>query len=289
MMRENGGRRALVRHFSKGDLILAAGSFCREALVVLRGEIEVHFPLDAGTDAPAALLHAGDVFGDIFLIRPGVCRAEVRARTDTAVRSISSAEFSQYLHRITGDDERGGVLHAVIRRFEQVCSRKLCEDLAVLLTPVDTGTGLPVESGVEVTLRLQPETPEAKFALDGRDAVTLTDFPVLLGRRSSHGTAELEEANVLLLTDAEPYQISRRHVLIRVERGIVVCEDAGSRLGSEVDGVRIGGGSNVRSVSLRAGRRRLQLGTPASPYRFRVWVAVGNNSATADTEAAAAL
>jgi len=106
-----------------------------------------------------------------------------------------------------------------------------------------------------------PETDEARTALPHDAPLTLERLPVLFGRQSSFSPAAPDDEEMILLEDHRPYHLSRRHFRLAPSPRGVVFEDAGSRLGSRVNGVMIGGrGATVSAVVLPLGKSRVMLG-----------------------------
>jgi len=88
------------------------------------------------------------------------------------------------------------------------------------------------------------------------------------------------EVNDLELSDTKPFNVSRSHFAIeRVPDGVQV-RDHGSYVGTIVNRVRIGGHRHVASVPLAVGENEVVAGSPRSPFRFRVVVAVRQPSST---------
>jgi len=72
------------------------------------------------------------------------------------------------------------------------------------------------------------------------------------------------------LPDREPFRISRRHcMLVRDRQGIAVV-DATSRLGTVVNGVRIGAGSGRRRAALKPGANEISVSGSGTPYVFNL-------------------
>ena len=81
----------------------------------------------------------------------------------------------------------------------------------------------------------------------------------------------------LYLQDRSPYQLSRRHCMVRwlpMLDGFYL-QDIGSTLGTLVNGVRVGGKSRRDFTKLREGPNELILGTVDSPFRFTLHVSPG--------------
>lgn len=110
---------------------------------------------------------------------------------------------------------------------------------------------------------LTPLTDAAARALP-RAPVTIERFPFRIGR------CDAGMRNDLGLEDTVPYQISREHLLFVERDGRIGVVDAGSRLGTRVDGSRVGLATAENGLTFLAdGEGTLVLGTSRSPFRFR--------------------
>jgi hypothetical protein len=127
-------------------------------------------------------------------------------------------------------------------------------------------------------------TPAAAAVfLPARD-LRLTHLPFRVGRLPVAGEAQPIEMNDLQLSDTTPFNVSRDHFAIeRVPDGVQV-RDRGSYVGTIVNGVRIGGHHRVATVPLAVGENEVVVGSPMSPFRFRVVVALRQPNSCPDQE-----
>ena len=111
-------------------------------------------------------------------------------------------------------------------------------------------------------------------------ALNLARLPFRVGRLPVTGEAQPMEVNDLQLADIKPFNVSRNHFAI--ERGPegVQVRDRGSYVGTIVNGVQIGGHHQVATGPLVVGENEVVAGSPRSPFRFRVVVAVRQLSST---------
>jgi pSer/pThr/pTyr-binding forkhead associated (FHA) protein len=138
--------------------------------------------------------------------------------------------------------------------------------------------------GVEQTaqvpvVRLTGVTSPASAALPA-DGVLVSRFPFRIGRRPRVDEPPAMAFNEVQLPDVDPHVVSLNHVSIDLGAHGVVVRDRGSRLGSVVNGRRIGGPASVVDAELSLGDNELivgpppsSFGAPGSPYRFRIQVA----------------
>jgi hypothetical protein len=117
-------------------------------------------------------------------------------------------------------------------------------------------------------------TPAAAAVFFPARDLRLTHLPFRVGRLPVAGEAQPIEMNDLQLSDTTPFNVSRDHFAIeRVPDGVQV-RDRGSYVGTIVNGVRIGGHHHVATVPLAVGENEVVVGSPMSPFRFRVVVAL---------------
>jgi len=117
-------------------------------------------------------------------------------------------------------------------------------------------------------------TPAAAAVFLPARALRLARLPFRVGRLPVAGEAQPTEVNDLQLSDTKPFNVSRNHFAIeRVPDGVQV-RDRGSYVGTIVNGVQIGGHHHVASVPLAVGENEVVAGSPRSPFRFRVVVAL---------------
>jgi len=115
-------------------------------------------------------------------------------------------------------------------------------------------------------------------------ALRLGRLPFRVGRLPVAGEAQPTEVNDLHLSDTQPFNVSRSHFAIeRMPDGVQV-RDRGSYLGTIVNGVPLGGHRHVATVPLAVGENEVVAGGPKSPFRFRVVVALRQNSSICKEE-----
>ena len=111
-------QRDLLRRFTSHDIasgtdIIRQGEEGRGLFVVLSGEVEVIATTGDGMSAPLATLRAGDVFGEMSILRGGPTTATVRASRPTAALFLAREhvarivagvpEIRQYLEALASD------------------------------------------------------------------------------------------------------------------------------------------------------------------------------------------
>lgn len=125
------------------------------------------------------------------------------------------------------------------------------------------------EPAGEATVRLLPASTLSAGLLPA-EGLRLSSFPFSVGRAG--GDRDEEEADPqtrLMIAEAKPYRLSRRHFAILREEAILQVVDFASRLGTFLDGQRLG----AEPFELTRGAvHEIVAGGPSSPYRFRLAV-----------------
>lgn len=126
------------------------------------------------------------------------------------------------------------------------------------------------EPGAEALVRLLPASTLSAGLLPA-EGLCLTSFPFSVGRAG--GDQDDDKAGDpqarLLIAETPPYRLSRRHFAILRDDATIRVADPGSRLGTFVDGQRLGFEPYALS---RATTHELVAGGPSSPYRFQLAV-----------------
>ena len=154
--------------------------------------------------------------------------------------------------------------------------------MRILLERLRAADGLTLQSprAVEATagrafdVVLAGLTPAAAALFFPARDLRLTHLPFRVGRLPVPGEAQPIEMNDLQLSDTTPFNVSRDHFAIeRVPDGVQV-RDRGSYVGTIVNGVRIGAHHHDTTAPLAVGENEVVAGSPMSPFRFRVVVAL---------------
>lgn len=245
--------------YEKGDLILQEGALGDRAYIITDGSVEVS--VKAGAERRVlAMLGPGEIFGEMGLIEDHPRSATVTAVEHTSVKIIDRETFSHLFER------NPKVLLPIVKAlFERLrtANAKVSELTVELESSPDIET-----RGVVL---LKGATRHTRDALGGRE-IEILRFPFRVGRYSERDEGDVFSQNDLMIEDESPYNVSRNHFAIDwIEDGIWVV-DRGSRLGTIVDGKRIGGESKDQMVKLREGQNKVIAGTRSSPFRFIVTV-----------------
>ena len=121
-----------------------------------------------------------------------------------------------------------------------------------------------------------------------RHPSTLFERPLVchfaLGASPSLGEAQPLEENHLHLSDTKPFHVSRNHFAIERGPDGIQVRDRGSYVGTIVNSLKVGGDRLVGTVPLAVGENEVVVGSPKSPVRFRVVVALRRPDSYPDHE-----
>lgn len=245
--------------YEEGEVILQEGALGNQVYTITSGMVEVSVQSD-GDMRVLAMLGPGEIFGEMGLIEDRPRSATVKALERTSVKIIDRETFA-YLY---GRNPK--VLMPIIKAlFERlrIANARLAELMA------KPGVVPEVEEHCVVTI--EGATSQIQNVI-GKGPLEITHLPFRVGRYDGYAVEDVLEQNDLMLEDEIPYQLSRNHFAIDwVEDGIWIV-DRGSRLGTIVNGKRIGGKGEVYMMALNEGKNKITAGVPSSPFRFVVTV-----------------
>ena len=261
------------------------GEYTSEAYVLLRGSVEVY--LKGPPERHLRILRTGDIFGEMALITEEPRSASVRALEDVETNVITHAEFLTVWR--TEPDVLLPMIRVLCERIRALTS--LVAELSprvqnggeavraflgiggdVAQAPTQTPAQAPAQAqtkAVKASIVIEGLTRHARESL-GSQPVTVNEFPCRIGR-----TADVKNPlyhNELSIPDTEPFHVSRNHCMVGWLNGRCFLIDRGSRLGTVVNGTRIGGGQRTARLALRDGDNEVWIGTDNTPYRFRITV-----------------
>jgi pSer/pThr/pTyr-binding forkhead associated (FHA) protein len=170
---------------------------------------------------------------------------------------LSRPEFEEFLTR--NPEKCLGYLRSLFGRLRESSERTTFAD------------GTKPQHPVLVTVTIRPLTPRAAESM--REVLSVTRYPFRIGRATEGSDSPVVESNNLSIRDRRPYHVSRSHAAIDLgEGGGLVVVDRGSRLGTVVNGQRIGRGRPAQQAPLTRGDNVLVLGSRGSPFQFQVTV-----------------
>ena len=120
---------------------------------------------------------------------------------------------------------------------------------------------------------LVANTPRAVQAMNGRKVLEITHFPFKAGRLSKRKLDNFLKNNDYYFKDELPFSISRSHFAIVEHDGRFFFQDRGSRFGSIVNNIEVGGEEyNIREVRLRRGENSVRFGRKSKSLSFTLLV-----------------
>jgi CRP-like cAMP-binding protein len=243
--------------FQPGEVIFRPGDPAGEAYLIVSGSVELLAP-SGGRLVRVALCGPGDVFGEMALIEEQPRSLTARATLACRATTLSRPEFEEFL---TQNPEKClGYLRSLFGRLRESSERAAFAD------------GTKPQHPVLVSVTIRPLTPRAAESAGG-EVRAVTRYPFRIGRATEGSETPAAEALDLSIRDRGPYYVSRRHAaLAQVEGGGLVVLDQGSRLGTLVNGQRIGRGRPAQQAPLPRGDNVLVLGSRDSPFQFEVTV-----------------
>jgi hypothetical protein len=256
--------------YRAGEVIFAEGDYSTEAYIVRRGRVEVYVTRDV--DRQLAILHPGAVFGELALLTDQVRTASVRALDDAELVVIDQDGFLDlWRHH---PDVLLPLLRVIFERVRDIVN--LANELSIdehnraivaahLGEESVTGHARPRMPHV----RLEGVTPAARDALDDAPLV-IAKFPFRIG--GDGGSDRLFVNNDLVLPPRDGAPVARNHCMLIETDGRCFVVDRGTRMGTFVNGERVGGLRAPSRLELTEGRWEIAVAGPRSSYRFRVTV-----------------
>lgn len=254
----------LNRSYPTGSIIIKQGEYGDEAFQLVLGTVEVSYTSPEGNKAVLAVLRPPHMFGEMAIIDEKPRSATVTALTPVEVLITQKSAFIQHFA-----SEKESMIVPILRTmFERLRTTNqiisnLSTDMAVFTS---SDSSQEVDSGV--CLSIKPTTEAATAAL-GSKKYKIPSFPFRIGRKDE---MDMLGINDLVLHDTQPFQASPHHLLISLRNHTIELSDRGSRLGSLVNGARIGLTNRSKVVDLKKGDNEVILGDVYSKLRFNFFV-----------------
>lgn len=249
-----------LKEFRAGDILFRAGDPSDSAYLIESGHVEII--RGQGADATQiAVLGPGEIFGEMALVEDRPHTLTARATSNGEATSMTRPEFED---SILHDPARARkYLRGVFERLRDLMAYQ--EEQA---PPADSG---PLAT-MSTKMTLYPLTRKAADTLPD-EGLPITQLPFRIGRAAEAREREALDLNDLWLLDSEPMQVSRNHLSIDSWDGqYFVVRDRGSKLGTIVNQHLIGGNSKSSVAPLSVGDNVIVVGSPVSPYQFRLRV-----------------
>lgn len=244
--------------FEPGGVIFHAGDESECAYTIITGRVEI---LNPWTQPPSriATLKPGQIFGEMGLVDERPRTYTARAMEPVQLLTVSQDELIDLL--MNHPEESLRFLRTLFERLRGMNTRVALEQRP----PMEPTPSLTYSAMI---VGISPRAARVVSA----DGLRLGRLPFRVGRARGKDERRPLEVNDLSLPDMPPYHVSRNHFSIDRQRDRLVVRDRGSFLGTIVNGVEIGGRHPVAAVDLELGENDLVVGSPDSPFQFRVIV-----------------
>lgn len=252
------------RRFSIGEYIFRIGDPADGVYRVISGEVRVE------RNGHRIGLHGpGDILGDSGFLVADDREDDAIAAGPVAVEFLSRNVF---IERLTRSPHLLGPLIGPLFDFEDVSAFDPLDGADTAIEPHGPESGgYATVRGADLRVLLVADSDTTRAML-GQPEVLVEELPYRVGRQADgEGKATFSDVN-LILSDRRPFNVSRRHFAIEDDHGVVSIRDFGSYHGTTVNGIRLGGENQPRSMQLTPGENELIVGRPESPIRFRVIV-----------------
>lgn len=111
--------------------------------------------------------------------------------------------------------------------------------------------------------------------MDGKDSITINKFPFKIGRKPNSIIDSISHKNNFNLNDLPPFSVSRTHFAIVTQNNKYYFEDIGSKLGTFVNGTKIGGKyNNIDNILLKRGYNNIVFGQLTGNLTFSLLINV---------------
>lgn len=244
-----------IEHYKPGEIVVREGMVGSSAYIIQSGSVEV-LKKAGGREISIATLQEGQVFGEMGLIEDQPRSATVKAITELDVRVIDRGKFNELFC-----SSPVALIPILKILFERL--RETSELLAEKVTKADWQP----EKQSAVTVVLEGQTEESKGVL-GNEILHISKFPFFIGRFSINQDTDLFNNNDLFIKEQAPYVVSRNHMAIVNEGGIISVVDRGSSFGTVVNGKEIGGKNRSSRIPIEKTENQLIVGPATSRYIF---------------------
>lgn len=243
--------------FSKGEIIVKKGHTSDNIFFIRKGQVG----LTKKKNTYFAHLKEGDIFGATDFILEKPIRYSVVALTDVEINLVDPRIFSRIY-----DHEQADVIKPILQSLAEeirMYEHKL-EDCKCNFQHSNNG------DNNQASIIFKAVTPAAKILLNNQEEIEIEEFPFRVGRFSKRKSDRLFHKNSLNLLDTPPYSISRSHFSINKQKGSYFFIDRGSKLGTVVNGKKIGGRQRNTKILLEEGSNQINLGDKRADLVFAI-------------------
>lgn len=261
--------------YSKGEVIVIEGEYTSEAYFVRTGRVEVYRP--GPPERQLGILGPGAVFGEMAWITELPRSASIRALEDVDANVMARDEFLALWH--TKPEVLVPVFRVLCERLRTLSlvvselSQRVPDAHEVIRAHIgaDADGGEPGVHPLAPNVHVTIEGVGVRAAASlGAPSVALHHFPYRIGRDASR--EDPFSHNELRLVDPDAKHVSANHCLIGCAGSRFFVIDRGSRTGTVVNGVLVGGRAATRRAELEGGQNEIVIGRVDSPYCFRVTI-----------------
>jgi CRP/FNR family transcriptional regulator, cyclic AMP receptor protein len=246
-----------TKSFKKDELIVKKGDYSENIYIIKNGEVA----LSKKDDNVYAYLKSGDIFGTVDFILEKASRYSAMALTEVEIEVVDPRIFGQFY-----DCDESNFIKPILQSMAEeirIYEQKIEDDDNSIYQSDYTSNNV-----VKVILR--PETKKAKQLLNNLEFVEINKFPFKVGRFTRRRGDMLFHKNDLNLLDIPPYSISRSHFSITKKNGNYFFTDRGSRLGTIVNGKKVGDSQHRSKIILDRAKNQILFGRRSDKLEFSI-------------------
>jgi len=246
-----------IKSFKKDELIVKKGDYSENIYIIKKGKVA----LSRKDDKVYAYLEIGDMFGTVDFILEKASRFSAIALTEVEIEVVDPRILGQI-----NDCDKSNIIKPILQ--------SMAEEIRIYEQKIEDGDNSVYRSdyssnnGVKVILR--PETKKAKQLLNNLEFVEINKFPFKVGRFTKRRADMLFHKNDLNLLDIPPYSISRSHFSITQKNGNYFFTDRGSKLGTNVNGKKIGDNHHRSKMILDQSNNQILFGHKSDKLEFSI-------------------
>ncbi len=246
-----------IKSFKKDELIVKKGDYSENIYIIKKGKVA----LSRKDDKVYAYLEIGDMFGTVDFILEKASRFSAIALTEVEIEVVDPRILGQI-----NDCDKSNIIKPILQ--------SMAEEIRIYEQKIEDGDNSVYRSdyssnnGVKVILR--PETKKAKQLLNNLEFVEINKFPFKVGRFTKRRADMLFHKNDLNLLDIPPYSISRSHFSITQKNGNYFFTDRGSKLGTIVNGKRVGESHKRTKIILNQSNNQILFGHKSDKLEFSI-------------------
>ena len=245
--------------FAHGDIIFREGEESDVAYVIDSGNVEIFKRVKGGT-VLLSVLGAGDIFGEMGLMADLPRSASAAADGPVKARKLSRHSLNSVLR--TQSPEVIITMKALMERLRETNQKlsKMVEKQSQFQIASDAPPPVKKVSLAPLTEVLKPQLGKGM----------IISLPFRVGALAEGAQDNPLDWNNLLIKGADHAIMSANHFAIQRGQNGVFVVDRGSRTGTIVNDVAIGGSQPQFQADLEPGENIVIAGDSLSPYRFSI-------------------